>query len=312
VQSKGKEFWLRLAGSILALGLLIYLLTQQGWQQIGAAFNRLDTGHLLAAFVLTLLSRIAISLRWYVLLHSGGAPVNFGQILRITFAGLFASNFLPTTIGGDILRLAGAIQMRIDAAATTASLVVDRMIGLVGMAIPLPAGIGYLLSSGLPLNTNAQAWSGLTAAKPLLTKVKTFFGSIFIHFKHWAHRPGWLGLALLFTLLHQIFLYTSIIILLTGMHEPADWLRVAGIWSLVYFITLLPVSINGYGLQEISATLLYTYLGGISPEASTTIALLVRTMQMAASLPGGFFVPSIAAARVQSHNEHSPGTGDVH
>jgi len=303
VQSKSKEFWLRLAGSILSLGLMVVLLSQQGWQQPGAAFERLKTWHILVALGLTLLSRIAISLRWYLLLRSAGANISLEKSLRITFAGLFASNFLPTTIGGDILRLAGAVQMRVDAAAATAALVVDRIIGMAGMAIPLPLGILYLLHSGLPIRSNAHVWFGLTAIYPLWNRVRHFFTSIFTYFKTWAHRPGWLLLSLFFSLLHQILLYASIMILLVGMNEPADGLRVAGIWSLVYFITLLPFSINGYGLQEVSATLLFTHLGAVSMEASTTIALLIRTMQMAASLPGGLFVPGIAAARVTQMKE---------
>ncbi len=72
--------------------------------------------------------------------------IPFRQSLRITFAGLFASNFLPTTIGGDVVRLAGAIQYRLDAATSTASLVVDRLVGMAGMAMMVPFSLPSLLS----------------------------------------------------------------------------------------------------------------------------------------------------------------------
>lgn len=309
MQARNKEFWLRAVGTLVALGLLVFVLSQQGWEQILSAFKRLQTWHILAALVLTLLSRLAIWLRWHVLLYSAGTGARLSQSLRITFAGLFASNFLPTTIGGDLLRLAGAIQTRIDAATSTASLVVDRLVGMAGMALPLPVGILALLRTGLPAAGSAAPAANVSIAAlntgRLWRKFRSFWHETLVHFQHWAHHPAWLLLALGFTLLHQVFLYSSIVILLNGMHQPADWLRVAGVWSLVYFITLLPISINGYGLQEISTTLLFTHLAGISTEASAMIALLVRSLQMIASLPGAFFLPAIAAAR-SSRNDRLP------
>ena len=79
-----------------------------------------------------------------MLLRSGGVKARWGQSLRITFAGLFATNFLPTTIGGDLARLAGAIQYGFDATVSAASLVADRLIGLAGMVFVLPLGFPYL------------------------------------------------------------------------------------------------------------------------------------------------------------------------
>ncbi len=301
MQVKNKEFWLRAFGTLLALALLVFVLSQQGWEQILSAFKKLQIWHILAALALTLLSRLAIWLRWHILLHSGGTGTRLSQSLRITLAGLFASNFLPTTIGGDLLRLAGAVQMRIDAATSTASLMVDRLVGMAGMALPLPVGILTLLQAGLPtagpVIPAANVSIAVLSTKSLWGKFRSFWRETLTHFQHWTKHPTWLLLSLGFTLLHQVFLYSSIVILLNGMHQPADWLRIAGVWSLVYFITLLPISINGYGLQEISTTLLFTHLAGISTEASAMIALLVRSMQMIASLPGAFFLPSIAAAR---------------
>jgi glycosyltransferase 2 family protein len=126
------------------------------------------------------------------------------------------------------------------------------------------------------------------------------------NFGLWTRHPGALGLSFLFTCLHMLCLFTSIWMLLDGMGQSISWIQVAGIWSLVYFITLMPVSVNGYGLQEISTTLLYVRLGGLSTEASVTIALLVRTLQMVTSLPGAFFVGGILAARQEKKPDVLP------
>ena len=321
----GAGLWLRGAGTLLTLALLVLLLREQGWDQIGAAVARIPVWRLWAALGITLVSRCAVSLRWHILLRAVKVPVRLEQSLRITFAGLFASNFLPTTIGGDVVRLAACVPLRLDTAASAASLVVDRLIGMAGMALALPVGLARLAEVGLPALTapaallpgrllpalalgntedapeadasteadggKARGWLGKAGRKVL-----GFGGRILASFALWGRHPGGLLLALLATCVHQICLYTSIWLLFDGMGEPAGWLRIAGVWSLVYFITLLPVSINGYGLQEVSVTLLYARLGGVSPEASVAAALLLRTIQLAASLPGAFFVPGILAA----------------
>jgi uncharacterized membrane protein YbhN (UPF0104 family) len=239
-------------------------------------------------------------LRWHVLLREVDRRASLANSLRITYAGLFAANFLPTTIGGDVVRLAACLQLQYDAEMSTASLVVDRLVGMAGMAMVLPWGLVNLAQSGLPGITAAQseqpsllalAWAGR-----LWDRTLGFVRGMMVHFRLWFKHPRGLALSLFFTLVHQTCVYASIYLMLAGMGEPVGWMQIAGIWSLVYFITLLPISINGYGLQEISTTLLYAHLCGISIETAAAVALLQRFVQMVASLPGAFFVPGIVAA----------------
>ena len=91
-------FWLRLFGTLLAAALLVYLLSQQGWEEIIAAIQRIPLWLLLLAFGLMMVSRFAVAGRWHVLLRSAGVWIAVGETLRVTFAGLFSTNFLPTTI----------------------------------------------------------------------------------------------------------------------------------------------------------------------------------------------------------------------
>jgi len=131
----------------------------------------------------------------------------------------------------------------------------------------------------------------------LWLRVKNLLNRLFGAFGLWKRQPAALLLSLAMTSLHMLFLYTTIALLLREMHDPIPFGLIAGLWSFVYLITLLPISINGYGVQEIAVTLIYTNVGGISLQSGLTIALLIRTLQMFASLPGAAFVPAIMAAR---------------
>jgi hypothetical protein len=77
------------------------------------------------------------------------------------------------------------------------------------------------------------------------------------------------------------------------MNEMMPFWKIAGLWSLTYFITLIPVSINGLGLQELSFINLFTVFGGISDPTGLSIALIIRVLMMIGSIPGAFFVSSI-------------------
>jgi uncharacterized protein (TIRG00374 family) len=108
-QASRRQTVVRIFGTLIALALLVYLLSQQGWQEIATAIHQIPFWRLALALGLMFISRIAVAARWHVLLRGADLKIPFRQSLRITFAGLFASNFLPTTIGGDVVRLAGAI-----------------------------------------------------------------------------------------------------------------------------------------------------------------------------------------------------------
>ncbi len=291
---------LRLAGTVIALGLLIYLLSQQGWGEIWSALLQIPAWYLLAALGFTLISRFAVSARWHILLRSAKLGTSFYDSTRLTFAGLFASNFLPTTIGGDVVRLAGSIQLKYDAAVSAASLVVDRLIGMAGMAAAIPFG----LPSFLKVFAAPSATGSFAAPLALFTwlpvswqeRLQRAWQRLKDALQAWVGQPRALLLSFAFTWVHMLCIYASVALLLNGMGERMSFWLIAGLWSVVYFFTLLPVSINGYGLQEISIAFTFTRVGGISEPSALTLALLLRTLTMIASLPGAAFVPGILAA----------------
>ncbi|MBW6474541.1 MAG: flippase-like domain-containing protein [Anaerolineaceae bacterium] len=124
-------------------------------------------------------------------------------------------------------------------------------------------------------------------------KIKALIQKIISSFSFWIHHPHYLLLALFFTLIHMLCLFMIIKVLVVGLNEAMPFWKIAGLWSLTYFITLIPVSINGLGLQELSFINLFTVFGGISGPTGLSIALIIRVLMMIGSIPGAFFVSSI-------------------
>jgi uncharacterized membrane protein YbhN (UPF0104 family) len=292
----------RLVGTLLALALMVYLLGQQGWGEILAAIRQISPWRFALAFALMIISRLAVAARWHTLLRSADVQVTFTETLRLTFAGLFASNFLPTTVGGDVIRLVGSIQHKHNPVVSAASLVVDRLVGMLGMSMLLPFSFPAISSE---LSKPASAFLPFLAQTVLpkqgwtqkaLSRARAGLEQLYTALKLWLSQPRALLVALAFTWVHMICLFTLIQILLAGMGESLSFWLIGGLYSLVYFITLLPFSINGYGLQEFSMTMIFTNLGRAPMGAGLIIALLFRTLMMTASLPGVLSLPDILSA----------------
>jgi len=235
-----------------------------------------------------LVSRMFVILRWHILLRSAQVEIPFLRTAMLTFTGLFSSNFLPTTIGGDVVRLTGAMQLGYDRAVCLASLVADRLIGMAGMLFALPFGL-------IPVFSNPNSLQALTIA-PLIEKIRAFIQRTLNAFSIWLKKPKALISSLFFTFVNMACIFAAIYLLAEGMSDHLSYWLIAGLWSLTYFVTLIPISINGFGVQELSLTFLLSNIGGLSNAESLTIAILIRILFIITSLPGAFFLPSILAA----------------
>jgi glycosyltransferase 2 family protein len=310
---------LRTIGTLISLALLIDLLYQQGWDQIMVVIRQIPPWRLLLALGLMIVSRFAVAARWHVLLRSadvpGNDPITFRQTLRITFAGLFASNFLPTTVGGDLVRFAGIIQLHYDAAVGAASLIADRLVGMAGMAMAVPLSFPVLLNTdwtslqgSIPKQT-AKWHPGLAATLlgKWLSRVWSFgrraFLRIFEALKFWVKQPRALLVALGYTWVNMLCLFGVLSLIVNSQGQAMPFWLISGLYSLVYFVTLIPISINGYGLQEFSMTLIFSNLGRASISEGLAAALLFRTIMMLVSLPGALYVPDILASRRKTSPE---------
>jgi len=293
--AKNRRLLLRVIGTLLAIGLIFALVREEGWSEVVAAFTQISLTQIAAALVLVMFSRLCVTARWYILLRSGGVKTSVGQAAALTFTGLFANNFLPTTIGGDVVRLAGAMQLGYDRAISLASLAADRLIGMLGMIFTLPLGLVPAINSLGHGVGQALAFSGL------LSRASDFVRRTVQTFSVWFSRPLALLGALVCTWGHMLFTFLTMYILIGALGGHVGFWMIAGLWSLAYFVTLVPISINGYGVQELSLTFLFSTVGGLSTAASLTVAVLIRALYIAVSLVGAFFLPGILSSVRKPH-----------
>lgn len=297
--SENRNLLLRLLGTLVATVLIVLLIQQEGWSEIVGALKQISLFSFLLALASLLISRIFVIARWHVLLQSGGVKIPFSRSAELTLMGLFASNFLPTTIGGDVVRLTGVMQMGFDRAICLASIAADRLIGLVGMALVIPFG---LIPAWNSLGQSAQNSLTFMAS---LERPMHFVRRTLQTFSTWLRQPRALITSLLYTGGNMVFIFLAVYILIEGLGNHVSFWLIAGLWSLSYFVTLIPISINGYGVQELSLTFLFLRVGGMSAATSLSMAVLIRIIFMFASLPGALFLPSILLAISRQKKEQT-------
>ncbi|MGB8982916.1 MAG: lysylphosphatidylglycerol synthase transmembrane domain-containing protein, partial [Anaerolineales bacterium] len=279
---RNRQLILQSAGTLLAFLLLLLLLRKEDGIGVLVALSEIELADLLWVALLFAISRIAVAWRWQVLLLSAGIKLRFKDNLALTFMGLFATNFLPTTIGGDVVRLVGVMQMGYDRAVSLASIAADRLIGMAGMAMTVPLGV-------------VPAWNALQELAVTLSffsrfhRPVAFFKRTLASFSIWFKQPAALLASLAFTWIHMLCLFGSIYIFVDDLGAHTSFWLIAGLWSVTYFITLIPISINGYGVQEVVFTILLSEVVGFVPSVAATIALLIRAYFVLSSLPGALF-----------------------
>jgi uncharacterized membrane protein YbhN (UPF0104 family) len=219
----------------------------------------------------------------------------------IVFSGAFASNFLPTTIGGDVLRVVSLFRFSNSRLVVFGSVVLDRFLNVLAMSSVLPLSWFVFNVPGFFAPTSWQSekvfsliWIGKQWAQKIQGLRHRLIRPLQNAFREWAHHPLSLVQALIISWISLIVVFIGVWIIAKGIGIPVALYQVMAISALVYVVTLLPISINGYGLREVAVTALYIQIGATLEQAST-LALLTRILALVATLPGALWLSQTLA-----------------
>ncbi|HEV3227772.1 MAG TPA: lysylphosphatidylglycerol synthase transmembrane domain-containing protein, partial [Acidimicrobiales bacterium] len=137
----------RISLSALMLVVLLHRMPHFRVEDLLPDWNR-DTAMFLALAAFFTLAGIVLStLRWRAVLSALGQDSKLSDLLSYNLAGLFVSNVLPTTIGGDVLRVSRLSKENGESTTSFASVVLERLTGW--LVLPVITLIGFLVNPGL-------------------------------------------------------------------------------------------------------------------------------------------------------------------
>lgn len=147
---------------LTAAGLFAVFLWYSNPREVGRALAGVEWRWMGAAVLLVLLDRALMAWRWIALLapiaHGSRPPMR--SLLRIFFVSTFLGTFLPGSIGADAVRTWGLAKAGVDAHEGVATVLMDRVLGVLSVVIAAIAGL--MLAPEL-LGVRA-VWIGLSAA----------------------------------------------------------------------------------------------------------------------------------------------------
>ena len=282
-----KTSWVRWLGTCFSMALLIWLLWRQDWGILISNAASAPISSILIAVGLVFLGQLWNSVRWMILLRAQGMAISRLRVIQLVFSGLFASNFLPTTIGGDLVRVVGVSAYATDRVIGVASVVVDRLISVVGMVFVLPFSWPLIYSA---LSSGSGIFSSIMFANArIIRSIRNFTARLWEALAMWVKDPMSLLFALITSWLGVACYFAAVWVCARGLDIEVSIFQVAGVTGLTYFLTLFPISINGYGIRELGVMALYTQLGA-QPEAAAALALITRAMLLTVSLPGAIWL----------------------
>lgn len=241
--------------------------------------------------------------RWQQVLHALELPAALPPLLSHTLAGLFVSNFLPTTIGGDVVRASRLAATNGHRKVSAASVVLERLTGFV--ALPLITLVALAVKPSLLRLGTASQVALVLSLGPLAAL--TAFMVLAAH--PWlGERLGgrrWLGLAmtvhlglvrfrrhpaLAATVVGAALVYQLSLVLIAWMGAHAlglsvGWAAMMAFIPVVVIAQALPLSIGGLGLREGALVVLLGPLG-VADSHAVALGLLLYAINMAVSLLG--------------------------
>src|SRR5215470_13121343 len=144
---------LRWLAAATVLGLLIHFLPLT---PLRAAIARVPASKFLAILTGYLLAHCLGVAKWQRVVNAAGAQLDFVTSAQCYAGGLFGTLFLPSIIGGDVIRLAVGLRQSPRPAAVLAGNVVDRFLDVTAQAGLVFLGL-ILLPGSLPDQFEALA-----------------------------------------------------------------------------------------------------------------------------------------------------------
>ncbi|MEM7828646.1 MAG: lysylphosphatidylglycerol synthase transmembrane domain-containing protein, partial [Candidatus Aenigmatarchaeota archaeon] len=141
---------LKILISILLLGVLISSIDMD---QLKIHLGSVDPLGFTLITALFLVSVIISSYRWMKFLHAVDLPVNFYDANALSFIGRFFNNFLPTSFGGDALKIFYLFKNEGKVMIPLISVLYDRIVGFLSMMALGILGLIMIRSQiGIPIS----------------------------------------------------------------------------------------------------------------------------------------------------------------
>jgi uncharacterized membrane protein YbhN (UPF0104 family) len=289
---------------------------------LAVLFTRVDAGRLwtiarhaspawLAAALLLYFATVLASVwRWRLLLNAQGVTIRIRALLASYLVAAFFNNFLPSNIGGDVIRIRDSARLAGSKTLATIVVLTDRVLGL--MALVFVAALSASATAGAAARGAAPLWAPwlwagfLLAAAAAAPAVLAPAGFSRLLQPLTVFHPEWVGdriekltdvlsrfrerpTAIVTCFGAAIVVQGSMIVfylmVVYALRLNVTFWNLAVIVPLSFVVQVLPVSVNGFGVREATFSLYFARLG-LPIESAVIMSLVGAVLLMVFSLSG--------------------------
>jgi uncharacterized protein (TIRG00374 family) len=321
---KSRHIFLFLRIAVVTAGIIwgiVWVSSGDTWSKLTSIYGEMNKGIYAATLAVFVIGQVIVGFRWWLLLRTQSIVISIAAAVRLNFLGWFYNNFMPGSVGGDLLRawyVTKHTEKRFEAAL---SVFVDRIVGLFSTFII--AGFFYILF--LRNQKDAVALTGRSGLLEFLVEYKWFVISIItvlvvvfcgmrlnrrgrsVLQKIWFHihinsikafekcknalivysgSPITILAAFILTVSLQMVVITSFGFLGRSLGITVSLKYYYVFFTLTWVLGALPISVGGAVVVEGILAFLFIHYAGVDKELAFALAMCQRTVWMLASLPG--------------------------
>jgi len=305
-----KRLLVRVAVSVGFLSVLIWRLPSVSISKLIPVFTGAAVGWLVVAVAVHVVAYLLQTLRWGQVSDTLGIHLPYRRLLSHLMAGEFVSNALPTSFGGDVVRVMRQGRDAGDFADAFASTSLERLTGW--LVLPLLSLLGLLLDPsllGLGAATTVAVIVNIVTVVALIAILwvaghergagrlvgragwRRYLGAVHLGIVAFRHRPGRILRVLLAGVGFQFLQCVSVWCCARALGIP----QVTILAAMAFFpptavVQNFPLALGGLGVREAAFVLFFGALG-VSNTDAIALGLTVYLVFIVASLAGA---PSFA------------------
>jgi uncharacterized membrane protein YbhN (UPF0104 family) len=304
---------------VVSVALLYVLLRNASVSEIFRTLGSTNLGLFLVALGFYLLRIWIGALRWSLLLRPLEVRASPRFLFRSNLIAAFFSNFLPTIIGGDPVRVYDSWRLGAGKAGAVSVVFLDRFLGLVALIVFAVLGMAaskrLVDSLGIPF---LELWTVVGMLLMFLLLWIVFHPTLPVLDRftrsRWASLGGLdqqasdslapfggrsdiLGKSFALSLLLQLAIIAHYVFLAASLSLPVPAAAFLVIAPLAILVMMLPISINAIGLRE-NVFVFFFALYGVPSSQSIAFAWLALAILLLVGVAGGILLATRREGRV--------------
>lgn len=291
----------------VSIALLIFLFRKADLGQVFMVIKSMDILILASVILWYTILQIISTYRWSLFLPKAGIEIPFFKLVSLFYVGMFFNIFLPTAIGGDVVKTYYLYKFSGKGGNSLASVFLDRFTGFFAMVIiasvSLIFGYGYVKGTYVPLfivilssmfflsslvlwNKALHNWMLAIISRIKLFGINEKIESLYQSVMLYKGEPRVLLKAFGISFVIQLMSMTMFYLISKGigMTVPIGYFFL--FVPIAISISMIPISLSGLGLREGAFVYLFTKVGATDAQA-LSVSLVAFLVMVILGLIGG-------------------------